>query len=447
MSEKGFGVFVMEIRRMSGGRIRGRRTERVVARGAAIFLALALVAPSVSAQDSASRPTLPSCSGKLLSRDALRALALASSPVVAEIDREYAAELARAVETETLQNPELQAERTFTRMNIGGANDPQAQVSLGQPLRLSNFGSRARVAALLERAGEQRKRVKLFGLMQRLSLQLRMLEGYQRSLAIVKEARVRAEGKVSLIREGTKKGLLSRGDERLFEGEMYRLLARERGISARVALVESELARAIGVRCTIVVGGEGGPGPLPSVEALIEKAKKSTLSDQARVDILRDLSNEQVRLAELDRTPQITPRLMYQHTNDGGDFVGVGVSIPLPIWNQNQAETMRAAADSKVAQLQAAFIEDGALAEQISRLRIAAVNAHEQAALFDSKVIPAFQDALTFEEKRYGEGRGNLLQVWQTLRALNDVRSEGLELALAAAAIRSELSILIGEEI
>jgi len=410
------------------------------------FIFLSLFAPPVIAEEPSSN-TQQSCSKRSLTLEELRALALSSSPLVGEIDLEFAGDLSRAIETESLQNPELQAERTFTRMTIGGANDPQAQVSIAQPLRLSNFGTRSRVAELIRRAGEQRKRAKLFGLMQQLSLQFRILEGYNQSLAAVKEAQTLAIKKVSLIREGAKKGLFSIGDERLFEGERYRLLARERGISSRIALLKGELARLIGVSCRVEIEGGNYSREVPSLEELVEKANKSPLSEQARVDAFKDLTTEQIKLAELDRTPQITPRLMYQHTNDGGDFVGLGFSIPLPVWNQNRAETIRAVAESKAAQLQESFVKEGALNEMIRQLRIAAVNAEEQVQLFESKVIPAFADALNFEDKRYSEGKGNLLQVWQTLRALSDVRAEGFELLIAAATIRAELSTLIGEEI
>lgn len=404
---------------------------------------------NVAAEEPPRQPLQFSCENhsQPFSLEELRALALASSPLVAEIDREFAGDLAHAAETELVQNPELQVERTFTRMSVGGANDPQAQISIGQPLSLSHFGARERVAGLLRRAGEQRRDVALFSLMLRISLLFRNLEGYQRSLSLIQEARALARKQVLLIKDGTKKGLFSEGDEKLFEGEMYRLMAKEEGIKGQTARAESELARAAGIQCQLRIQPEASHAALPPLEELLARAASSSLSDRARVDLLRDISVEKVRLAELDKIPSVTPRLIYQHTNDGGDFVGLGLSVPLPLWNQNQGELLRAAAEAKAARLEASLLERGALAEQIRLARIAAVHADKEVAHFESLVIPAFLGAWRSEDKRYREGRGSLLQVWQTFRALSEVRAESIELSQSSAGMRAELAVLVGAEL
>jgi len=160
-----------------------------------------------------------------------------------------------------------------------------------------------------------------------------------------------------------------------------------------------------------------------------------------------DLTKEQVRLSELDAFPQITPRLIYQHTNDGGDFFGAGISIPLPFWNQNQGEKYKANAERKVAEIQSSFIKNGGLENQIITLREAVINAEEQAQLFSKKVIPSFEKAFQAQEKLYAQGKGNVLQVWQALTTFNEVQTQGLVLALEARALRMQLSLLVGEEI
>jgi len=80
-------------------------------------------------------------------------------------------------------------------------------------------------------------------------------------------------------------------------------------------------------------------------------------------------------------------------------------------------------------------------------LRDAAVNSQEQADIFLQNVIPAFSAALEAQEKLYSQGKGNVIQVWQTLRTLNEVQSQGLLLWLEAISIRVQLSLLVGEEI
>lgn len=388
----------------------------------------------------------PKCEQQI-SLDSFRAHALNNSPLVAQIDRDYANELAEAFETETLQNPELQAEQTFTKMKIAGANDAQTQVSIGQPLRISNFGSRSEVAKLIRKSGDMDKRVKLMELIQKLTLQYETLAAYQQIGTLLLDAENRASKKVLLIKEGVKKGLLSDGDEHLFEGEKYRLQAQAKSIASTISVLRNDLSKSIGYPCIINATFKTDTRDLPPDVTLIQRSKESQIGESARIDLLLDLTKEQVRLAELDAYPQITPRLLYQHTNDGGDFFGAGISIPLPFWNRNQGEQYKANAERKIAEIRSTYIKNGGLENQITTLRDAVASSEEQVQLFTKKVIPSFEKAFQAQEMLYAKGQGNILQVWQTLRALNEVQTQGLQLALEAKSLRIQLSILIGEEI
>ena len=167
----------------------------------------------------------------------------------------------------------------------------------------------------------------------------------------------------------------------------------------------------------------------------------------ARLDILTSLREEQSSLANLDSYPKVTPRLIYQHSNDGGDFFGAGISIPLQFWNRNQSEQTRAKAKHKAAKVRNDFLANGGFKSKIKNVRDAAVNSQEQADIYLRKVIPAFSAALEAQEKLYSQGKGNVIQVWQTLRTLQDVQSQGLLFWLEAISIRVQLSLLVGEEI
>ena len=389
----------------------------------------------------------PATCEQSLSLEGFRASALSQSPLVAEIDRDYAKELASAFDTEVLINPELQAEQTFTRMNVGGDDDPQAQVSIGQTIRLSNFGSRERVAALIRRSGDRQKRAQILELTQKLLVQFRTLYVLQETEKILANAEQRAAKKVLLISAGVKKGLLSQGDEKLFDGERYRLQAQRKGVAATIATLQSELARSTGSPCTILTTGQELLTELPSEELLLQKARSSDLSESTRVDLLVNLAREEMRLSELDAYPQITPRLVYQHTNDGGDFFGAGLSMPLPFWNRNQGQQIRSRAEQRFVEAKSTFLSNGGLEVQIKNLRRAAESSKEQSEIFSLKVIPSFEAALRSQEKLYAEGKGNVLQVWQTLRTFNEVQTQGLQLWLEAVSVRVQLSLLVGEEV
>ena len=353
----------------------------------------------------------------------------------------------QALETRTLNNPELQVEQSFTGMDLAGDNDPQLQLSLGQPLRFSDFGRRDKVAELIQKAGDTDKKIKLLELGQKLTIQYYTLNSIEQTQAIIKTAEANAARKVSLINEGLKKGLLSEGDEKLFEGEKYRFHAQSLSLTAYAAKVQSEISKQLGLNCELKTISSYSSSQIPDADILAKKARESEMSITARAKILANLAEEQLKLAEHDVIQQITPRFIYQHSNDGGDFFGAGISMPLPFWNRNQPQQIRSSAENKLQKLNSELLENGSLDIQIKNLRNAAINLQQQAELFQKKVIPSFSAALNSQEKLYMEGKGNVLQVWQTLRTLSDVQTEGIQLWLQAISARSELSILIGEEV
>lgn len=382
-----------------------------------------------------------------VSESEFRAIALEHSPLVTEIDSQYAREVAQAYDTEVFKNPEVQFEQAYTRMKLDGASDPQTNASIGLPLRLSSFGAKSRVAALLRRTGDTQRRAALLELTQKLYLQYSNLYVLQRSDSLLGEAEQRAAKQITLIHQGVQKGLLSQGDHRLFEGERYRMEAQRAGLQATLASLQAELGMVLGTPCIIKARGLPSVTGLPKNELVIEKAKESDLSEAARAQLLTTLRGEQLRLAELDAVPELVPRVIYQHTNDGGDFVGAGIAFPLPIFNRNRGSIERSSAELAAGQRMSAFLSKGGLESQVRALYLAAQSSATQARIFEEKVVPAFAEALRSQEKLYAEGKGSVLQVWQTLRVYNDTQREALQVWLGAVNARAQLSLLVGEEI
>jgi cobalt-zinc-cadmium efflux system outer membrane protein len=377
--------------------------------------------------------------------DNLQALALRNSPHLAEFDSEYTSASSKAFEVETLANPELQAEHVYTTMDINGDNDPQANVSIAQRLKLSNLGQRGKVAELIRRMGDTQKRARLIEFTQKLSLQFHTLRTLQQSEMILIDAERLASKKVTLVHQGVEKGLLSEGDHKLFEGEKYRLQAQRRGLQGSISAVQGEISKAVGVICNWSASSELTIEPLPSEQELLALARQSSLSEVARADLLSELASEELRLAELDRYPEFAPRIVYQHTNDGGDFIGAGISIPLPFFNRNQGDISRTQAAYRAAQKRQELFAQGGLEMQVRSLRNTAAAAIDQAHLYSTKVVPSYEAALRSQERIYSQGKGNVLQVWQTLRLFNEARSEALAIQLAAITTRIQLSLLVGE--
>lgn len=382
-----------------------------------------------------------------LSMEAFRALALKNSPLIAEIDRDYITNISEAFNVQVLANPEFQAEQTFTGMKLGGDNDPQIEIGISQPIRMSDFGSRDRVSSLIRKSGDSQRKAEILELSQKLIVQYKTLYVFQETEKILLNAEIRANRKIQLIQKGVKKGLFSRGDEKLFEGEKFRIQAQRKGVNAAISTLQSKLIDITGYPCSIVTKKQILSEEVPSLDSLVQIARASKLSEMTRLNLLTSLRKEQRSLAKLDRYPKVTPRLIYQHSNDGGDFFGAGISIPLQFWNRNQSERLRSSAEHQAVKAKKEFLINGGLKSKIQKLRNAVINSEEQAKIFQLKVIPAFDAALTAQEKLYSQGKGDVLQVWQTLRTLNEVQSQGLLLWLEAVSVRVQLSLLVGKEI
>jgi len=385
---------------------------------------------------------------KSVSLEEFRALAFEKSPIVAQIDAEYAQQVAHAFETEVLVNPELQAEQVYTRMKLGGADDPQTNASLGIPLRLSDFGARGRVAALIKKTGDAQKRAAILELSQRVALHFHSLAAIQSSIQILSDTQERAARHVSRMDDAVAKGLVSQAEQKLFDGERYRLQALKKGLQSSFANLRAEVTRSLGIQCLFgIKEGKRHLVELPSEEMLVSKAGQSEISELSRLDLSYALSREQVRLSKLDAIPEFSPRLVYQHTNDGGDFIGVGVAVPLPLFNRNQGAVARTAADSALALRKKDFLADGGLRDQVAMLRSSALSLAEQSQLYETKVVPSFRAALESYEKLYAQGKGSVSQTWQALRTYSDAQREALSVWLQALGARMQLSLLIGEEL
>jgi outer membrane protein TolC len=332
-------------------------------------------------------------------------------------------------------------------MKLNGDSDPQINAYLSQPIKLSNFGKRDRVASLIRRAGDVKKRAKLLELSQKLLLQYTALYSFQETDKILGAAEEMSAARVTALDKGVKEGLISEGAHSLFIGERFRLKAQREGLTASLEALRGEISTLIGSSCRVVASARPPSPPVPGLDDLRKRAQESELSESSRVDLLEALASEQSALADLDAVPSLIPRFVYQHTNDGGDFVGAGVSIPLPLWNRNQAESTRADAEHRAIMAKKAFLHDGGLASTVTSLRLAASSSQRQVEIYRTKVVPSFELAFKAEERLYKEGKGSLLDLWQTFRAMNEARLNELTLQTEAIRHRAELSVLVGEEI
>lgn len=382
-----------------------------------------------------------------LSLEQLKIIALEKSPLAKQIDADFSKKLAESIKINLLPNPELNSELRIPEKSSGGKGDNEVDVSISQPFKLSNFGLRSEVSKLIENAATSEQKAAILELTQSLTLSYVKLWALQQKQIFLEEAKRRAEQKAKAVKEASTKGLLGAGDEKLFVAEARKISAQLIGVDADIATVVAELMRITGFDLKNVRTLKPLIEPPLAVEELIRLGNKSSIGIINRSKLFARVAERHYQLAVRDTFPTLSPRLVYEHKDDQTDSIGVGISIPLPFSDWNQSEKIAQLGELNAARAKADYANSEIFREEISSLNRSFNSSLQQAIIYETEVVLAFQDALKFHERQFETGQGTILQVWQTQRELNNSKEEALEFWVKAFTARAQLSIVIGKEL
>jgi outer membrane protein TolC len=380
-----------------------------------------------------------------VSFDEVLARALADSPEVKSIDRDLSVRLAEATDVRLLPNPELGASVGFPARPSGEADSSQVNVTISQPFRLSHLGLREAVSRLMESEAEIEKKLAILELSQKAYTSYGKLWAIQEEQRFLIERREQAKLLNSRIQVAISQGALNKGEAGLFESEYRKITAELIGIDADLSRERAGLLR------VSLVPLEGRRLKSPekileqSLASLLAEATGGTLPVQERLALNTRVASEREKLARKDASPLISPQFLYNHTEDGGDFVGLGFQFELPFSNRNQAERIRRSGDLSAARANARYVTSDAFKEEL-RFHYEAIKALEaQASAYEKEVVPAIRSALRSYEEQFRSGGGTVLPIWQAQRELTEAQRISLALWVRTFSARSELSILLGK--
>ena len=377
----------------------------------------------------------------------VRALALERSPLVQATDSEYATRLAEAVQLTTLPNPELGVGVSVPVNWKESRGDNELEASIGQPLRLSHFGTRRAVSDLIEKMASAERQTELFKLLKEIDLGYLRLWVLQQQKRFLATAQSSAASRSREISQGLTRGIFSEGDQKIFFAEEARFQAGLLGVEGDIKAGEANLTRLVGRSMLSRSLVKPDMAAHFTVDAVRAKEKNSAIGASQRADLLVELANAQKRLARKDSFPEFTPQLMASRNDEGTTFLGAGITIPLPFSDRNQSQIIQRDGELRAAEARRNYVKEGAFSDEISALVDAVNLALSEAELFESKVVPAFQDSLRFQERQFREGSGSIFQIWQTQRELFESQAKALELWTKAFSLRIELEILVGQEL
>lgn len=384
--------------------------------------------------------------GEGLSLDSVLSDALENSPRYRELLATVAEKRQAAGITDTLPNPELDGEiRAITGSRNG--SDNEYEITLSQPLKLSYLGLRSSVSELLEQSATIEERNSLLELTQSIKLVFAKVWAEQEKERQLSDARERAQTIYRSVELSAKQGAIARGEHKLIQAELERVEAELGGIQADLSRSRAELIRLSGS----AIGDAKLKRPLlaalPDRENVLKSFDQSRLPLQKRLDLLAKVAEKQADLARRDSYPGFAPRIGFEHTEDGDDRIIGGISIELPLFDRNQGERIKMNAASNAARSWARYAKSGALREELASLLTAIHASAEQAKKYEDRVVPLLRESLTAYTEQLRAGQGVVFQIWETQRELTEASDRSLELWLKVLAMRSELSILIGDEI
>jgi cobalt-zinc-cadmium efflux system outer membrane protein len=198
--------------------------------------------------------------------------------------------------------------------------------------------------------------------------------------------------------------------------------------AAEVAAVQAQTA------LQVLLGVSNPKGDWKPTDSLEEMAgvpaDVAAMTNGMRSDVLAArfavvAAEEQLRLQKAERIPDPTIALQYEHNPPGGgppvDTIGLGVSFPLPIWNQNKGgiDAARAMVDQSrfaLAKLQAQMVSD------LVNAKAAHQEAVDRLARYRGQIRPqsAFaREAVIF---KFNKGGATLVDLLEAERTDNDAR-------------------------
>jgi cobalt-zinc-cadmium efflux system outer membrane protein len=187
--------------------------------------------------------------------------------------------------------------------------------------------------------------------------------------------------------------------------------------------------------------------PPPALEPLLVNARKKNFDLRARIIDVQQQGYE-VKLAENERWPSITvqPYIQRQQNETRETQVGIGVSIPLPLWNRNKGAIEAA----KAKEVQAEVM----LSAQMRQLErdVAAQASHykihvEELAKWPADTLASFRKAATEADEHYRLGALPLSTYTELQRQYIDSVKAVLESQLGAVDARLQLEQLTGTKL
>lgn len=354
--------------------------------------------------------------------------------------------------TLSLGTTKINVDRSPARTRLGNdvwARSYDTTAAIGQ---LFELGGKRSIRRLVAETGIRGAEARLADA--RRILDLGVTSAYVAVLQADANVRILKESAASLRKEAQiAERRLNAGDISPSDRSQIDIAAQRIEIEAGSAVAAANNAR---VDLEVLLGETTPSGnwvPTDTLESLVEDltASEVRLPVLDRPDLVAaraevDRSEAQLRLQRAARIPDPTVVVQYEHEPpDQGNTVGLGVLLPLPLWNRNRgniasAEATRAQASNELHRVEAR------IAAEVASTRARYEAAVERRKRYVNDVVPGSGNVRRTVAFAYEKGGASLLDLLSAERNDNEVRLAAAQAtadaAIAAANLRAALNLL-----
>jgi len=224
---------------------------------------------------------------------------------------------------------------------------------------------------------------------------------------------------------------------------------------------ERAIAKTAVVTLEILLGEPRPSGATPLADTLDQWVEKIPASlEQAPIGMRPDIkaaesavgqADVNIRLQKRLRIPDITASIQFERNPPGQtNTVGIGISLPLPLWNHFNGEILAAKAAQEQTQAQLDKIRIQAAAD-LAEARLSYVEASQRARRYQSSLVPRSAEVTKNMSYAFQKGGATLTDLLEAERNDNVIRLAAVQsqadVAITAVSLQAALGHLDGSDV
>ena len=381
---------------------------------------------------------------EVLSLEKVIQQALQNSPEMAHILNNIADTRAEAFEIATADTP-------IGEIDVVAVEDDASRsmaIEFEQPVRLSIFGSRRSYADALRHTASIEEKAQMFELIHTVTREYASYWMLQEQEKLLSQNVIYAREKQKLVEVVVNEGDVDVLEAKIFKAEALRSEEQLRALRVSKTNSAANLSRLAGMDQIVFKVQQPGNPEIPDLNFIKALAGKEG-SVRSLLESRKALADKHYQVAKEDaRFPEFAPRaLMERDFDEDSTAILFGLNITIPIWDRNNAELSRAAAQRKKAQRILNAFNGHNFANVLAIFYERAKAMQVSASIYRDKIIPVWNEVQSITDEKFKNGQASILDLFEMRERISELQSEALQTYLNSIEERIALESLIGQSL